>query len=461
MYAPSWPCLSSRRAKKGRVLGSAALRKRADGFRRRRKSPLSFSPELRPALRLAASAAAALPPAPVSATAQSYRVANMRPALLLAASAAAALLPAPASAAAAQSYRFAGGYIPAGGDVGSLPPGATVAAAEAACDALEACAGFTFDGGSTSRRGPAPGTTYLKNASAAAGLIPDPTSNWTTFLKAEGPCDILLAAGTPCVAAFSVARALYGAYPGALYQLNRTRDGALLDVGTLPDSGGVADAAAHAAFCAGEGGGCTVSRLYDQSPQGNHLGVALSRAGVADKPVNASRFPSVVNGFPVFAAYFEGGQGYRNDTTAGVVTGNDEETIYYVVDGSHYNSGCCFDFGNAESRGGDDGDGTMESVYWGNGAGWTHGFGAGPWVGADLENGALFAWGGAHPLPLNPPPNSPTRVAVPLLANQESTTARTSATRTTCRFGTRSSLPCSRAARTASRSRPATRPRGS
>ena len=28
---------------------------------------------------------------------------------------------------------------------------------------------------------------------------------------------------------------------------------------------------------------------------------------------------------------------------------------------------------------GDDGDGTMESIYWGNGAGWSHGYGAGPW----------------------------------------------------------------------------------
>jgi hypothetical protein len=268
----------------------------------------------------------------------------------------------PARASAAFAYRFAGGYIPAGGDAGTLPPGATVAAAEAACDALgDGCAGFTFDGGSsTQRRGPAPGTTYLKSSAAADNFVPDRASNWTSYLKAAGPCDILLAAGTPCVAAHSVARALYGAYAGPLYELNRSSDGALLDVGTVRDSGGVADAAAHAAFCAGTD--CVFSRLYDQSPRGNHLGLALSRGGVPDKFVNASRFPSVVNGFPVFAAFFEGGMGLRNDTTNGMATGNQEEVIYYVVDGTHTNSGCCFDYGNAEVVVGDDGDGTMESV---------------------------------------------------------------------------------------------------
>ena len=282
---------------------------------------------------------------------------------------------------AAVAYRVGGGYIPAGGDVGSLPFGSAPAAAEAACDALgAACAGFTFDG---PRGGPAPGTIYLKNASAADGYVPDSSSNWTTFLKVVGPCDVLAAAGNPCVAAHSVARALYAAYGGPLYQVNRTRDGALLDVGTVRDSGAVADAAAQAAFCAG-GADCVISRLYDQSPMQNHLAIAASREGASDAPVNASRFPSVVNGFPVYAAFFEGNQGYRNDSTTGMATGNAEQTIYYVVDGTHTNGGCCFDYGDAEVVVGDDGDGTMESIFFGSATGWSHGFGAGPWVGADL-----------------------------------------------------------------------------
>lgn len=35
----------------------------------------------------------------------------------------------------------------------------------------------------------------------------------------SGPCDIFGAAGTPCVAAHSTVRALYGAYAGALYEV--------------------------------------------------------------------------------------------------------------------------------------------------------------------------------------------------------------------------------------------------
>merc|ERR1712070_1100443 len=62
-----------------------------------------------------------------------------------------------------------------------------------------------------------------------------------------------------------------------------------------------------------------------------------------------------------------------------------------VTSGTHYNGGCCFDYGNAEIDARDHGAGTMEAVYWGNSSGWGHGTGKGPWVMADLENGL---WGG-------------------------------------------------------------------
>lgn len=39
-----------------------------------------------------------------------------------------------------------------------------------------------------------------------------------------GPCDILHGAGTPCVAAHSVVRALYTNYTGALYRVLRDSD---------------------------------------------------------------------------------------------------------------------------------------------------------------------------------------------------------------------------------------------
>ena len=42
---------------------------------------------------------------------------------------------------------------------------------------------------------------------------------------AEGPCDILAAAGNDCVAAHSTVRALYATYAGPLYRLTRPAAG--------------------------------------------------------------------------------------------------------------------------------------------------------------------------------------------------------------------------------------------
>jgi len=53
----------------------------------------------------------------------------------------------------------------------------------------------------------------------------------------EGPCDIFDSAGTPCVAAHAITRALYGAYTGPLYQVQRRSDNATLDVHPLSAGG--------------------------------------------------------------------------------------------------------------------------------------------------------------------------------------------------------------------------------
>ena len=158
---------------------------------------------------------------------------------------------------------------------------------------------------------------------------------------AVGPCDILAAAGTPCVAAHSLTRALLSGYGGALYAVNRSSDGAARDIGVLA-VGGTADAAAQDAFCAGTS--CVVGKIYDQSGMGNHLG--LSPPGGAwphqGKPVNASKYPISIGGAAAYAAYFETQQGYRIDVTNGVATGNNEEVIYMVTSGQVVNDGCCF-----------------------------------------------------------------------------------------------------------------------
>jgi hypothetical protein len=48
------------------------------------------------------------------------------------------------------------------------------------------------------------------------------------------------------------------------------------------------------------------------------------------------------------------------DKTTGIATGNEPESIYAVMSGTHYNGGCCFDYGNSETNDRDDGAGAME-----------------------------------------------------------------------------------------------------
>ncbi len=141
-----------------------------------------------------------------------------------------------------------------------------------------------------------------------------------------------------------------------------------------------------------------------------------------------------VGGNPVFSAYFEGGTpdrsgtmgfranpGPRNNGSNKVARGDDPESIYMVTSGRHFNSGCCFDYGNAEvaacgspglppcglpnprgARAAADppgepcgGCGLMEAINFGNQRGNPQnpeksvnhvGAGAGPWVVSPLSN---------------------------------------------------------------------------
>jgi len=212
-----------------------------------------------------------------------------------------------------------------------------------------------------------------------------------------GPCDIYQAGGTPCAAAHSTVRALYGAYAGNLYQVKRGSDSTTKDIGVL-SPGGVANSAPQDQFCAGTT--CTISIIYDQSGKGNNLTAAPAGGQVKtpDKRVVATAAKLSVSGSAVYAAKFTGGMGYRNDKTSGIAIGDNPESIYMVTSGVYYNGGCCFDYGNAETNNNDDGAGTMEAIYfgnqhsswgWGNTSTSTNGT-VGPWVEADLENG-LFA----------------------------------------------------------------------
>ncbi|PKV90129.1 alpha-L-arabinofuranosidase B [Streptomyces sp. TLI_146] len=237
-------------------------------------------------------------------------------------------------------------------------------------------------------------TRALFAAAAAAltgGLL---TATATTSQAAtQGPCDIYAAGNTPCVAAHSTTRALYGTYNGPLYQVSRASDKATKDIGLL-STGGYADAAAQDSFCAGTS--CVISVIYDQSGKGNTLTRALKghwpgpAEGGNDNLANAFEAPVTVAGHKAYGVYVAPGTGYRNNHTNGIATGDQPEGMYAIFDGTHFNGGCCFDYGNAETTGNDDGNGTMEALYFGNSTGWGYGSGSGPWVMADMENG-LFS----------------------------------------------------------------------
>jgi hypothetical protein len=61
--------------------------------------------------------------------------------------------------------------------------------------------------------------------------------------------------------------------------------------------------------------------------------------------------------------------------------------MYMVASATHFNSGCCFDYGNAETNNRDNGNGHMDAVYFGTLCWFSPCNGSGPWVMADLENG--------------------------------------------------------------------------
>ncbi|MFK0168806.1 alpha-L-arabinofuranosidase B [Streptomyces sp. NPDC090306] len=199
------------------------------------------------------------------------------------------------------------------------------------------------------------------------------------------PCDIYAAAGTPCVAAHSTTRALYASYGGALYQVKRASDGATADVGLLT-TGGYANAAAQDSFCAGTT--CVINVIYDQSPRDNDLFIEpAGTAGPANSGAPADALPVTAGGHQVYGVSFSGRMGYRHTAAAGVAVNGRPEGMYMVTSGTHVNSACCFDYGNAEVQIADTGNGHMDAINFGTECWFAPCYGTGPWVQADLENG--------------------------------------------------------------------------
>ena len=224
-----------------------------------------------------------------------------------------------------------------------------------------------------------------------------PTPGSDAPQRPKGPCDIYAGAGDPCVAAHSTTRALYSGYNGPLYQVMRQSDGRTLDIGVVqpkaspsPDPGGYANATEQDKFCADTY--CWITTIYDQSPKHNNLTQA-PRGGFSGPALGgfnniplADMAPVTVMGHKVYGVFIEPGMGLRNDDPKGTAVDDQAEGQYWVINGLHFNNGCCFDYGNAETDSRDDDNGTMETAYYGNATPWFHGSGSGPWIMTDQEN---------------------------------------------------------------------------
>ncbi|KAI1754657.1 carbohydrate-binding module family 42 protein [Xylaria castorea] len=228
----------------------------------------------------------------------------------------------------------------------------------------------------------------------------------TASLVAAGPCDIYASGGTPCVAAHSTTRALYNSFSGSLYQVQRGSDNATTDIRPL-SAGGVANAGTQDNFCAGST--CLISIIYDQSGKNNHLTQAPPGGAARGPNVNGFDYlsgalgaPVTLNGQKAYGVFISPFTGYRNNNPNSIAKGDAAEGIYAVFDGTHYNTGCCFDYGNAETSSLDTGNGHMEAIYFGtgDGSGRGTGSGSGPWIMADLENGLFSGFD-----PINNPAN--------------------------------------------------------
>ena len=280
-----------------------------------------------------------------------------------------------------------GGKSGAGGATGG---GGVVAGGTAGLGGARSAGGAAGSGGT---RG-AGGATGGGGAGGVAGQGGSGTSaqgGTAGGSGSTGPCDIYGAANTPCVAAHSMVRALYGTYNDKLYQVRRS-DNITKDILTLA-AGGIADTAPQDTFCSGST--CVITVVYDQSGKGNDLWYQGSTQVPAPTSSSAAKASdtTTVNSHKVYSLYINAGNCYWHDSSkSGMATGSQPEGMYMVTSSKHANSGCCFDYGNSETDRSADGSGAMDAINFSTTTAWGSGAGSGPWVMADLEYG-LFAEG--------------------------------------------------------------------
>jgi non-reducing end alpha-L-arabinofuranosidase len=300
----------------------------------------------------------------------------------------------------------AGGAVAAGGKTGSGGTTISGAGGAAVSGGQIGSGGSPGTGGTTSSAGGTGGATSSAGgrggtAGATAGTGGTAGSTAGTGGTAgstgtPGPCDIYEAGKTPCVAAHSTVRALFSSYGGNLYQVRRASDKTTKDIPLLAPGGWV-NASVQESFCTGTT--CTVSYIYDQTSLKNDLPLSppvhwLSKEKIIEAGIGPpGKGKTTVGGHTVYGIYVQpdggggGGNAYRNNNAKGLAKGDEPESMYWVVDGKYYNGRCCFDYGNVQTTGNDDGHATMETLNFSTIPDWSSGSGSGPWIMADLEDG--------------------------------------------------------------------------
>jgi len=84
-----------------------------------------------------------------------------------------------------------------------------------------------------------------------------------------------------------------------------------------------------------------------QPPRGGFSGPALG--GFNNLPI-ADMAPVTLNGHKVYGVFIAPGMGLRQNDAKGTAVDDQAEGQYWVINGHHYNGGCCFDYRQRRDR---------------------------------------------------------------------------------------------------------------
>ncbi len=77
----------------------------------------------------------------------------------------------------------------------------------------------------------------------------------------------------------------------------------------------------------------------------------------------ADMAPITIMGHKTYGVFIEPGMGLRWNDAHGTAVDDQAEGQCWVVSGHHYNGGCCYDYGNAETYSRDNSNGSQGTFY--------------------------------------------------------------------------------------------------